>query len=76
MLSKLAGRNAKRSMRDYLVYLLTMVLITALMFAFNSMIFFKVSVGFCVRKPGLWRLCFGVVTFFIVLIESGWYITW
>lgn len=42
MLSKLAKRNAKRSMRDYLVYMLTMVLITALIFAFNSHDLFKI----------------------------------
>lgn len=39
MLSKLAIRNMKRSARDYLVYLLTMTLISALMYTFNSLLF-------------------------------------
>ena len=39
MLSKLAFRNMKRSIRDYLVYMLTMTVVTALMYAFNSLIF-------------------------------------
>ena len=39
MLSKLALRNAKRSFKDYFIYLITMIFITSLMFAFNSMIF-------------------------------------
>ena len=39
MLSKLAFRNMKRSARDYLVYLLTMSLISALMYTFNSLLF-------------------------------------
>lgn len=39
MLSKLAIRNMKRSARDYLVYLLTMTMISALMYTFNSLLF-------------------------------------
>ena len=39
MLAKLALRNIKRSARDYLVYFLTMTFVTALMFAFNTVIF-------------------------------------
>ena len=39
MLNKLALRNAKRSFRDYLIYLLTMIFTAALMFSFDSMIF-------------------------------------
>ena len=41
MLNKLALRNVKRSMRDYLVYLITMIAVAAMMFAFNSLIFSK-----------------------------------
>jgi len=41
MLAKLAFRNVKRSARDYLVYFLTMTFVTALMFAFNSLLFSK-----------------------------------
>ena len=39
MLTKLSFRNMKRSLRDYLVYALTMTMVTALMYAFNSLIF-------------------------------------
>ena len=39
MLAKLSVRNMKRSVRDYLVYLLTMTLVAALMYAFNGLIF-------------------------------------
>ncbi len=39
MYMKLAYRNMKRSARDYLVYLLTMTLISALMYTFNSLLF-------------------------------------
>ena len=39
MLNKLAFRNMKRSIRDYLVYILTMTVVTALMYSFNSLFF-------------------------------------
>lgn len=39
MYLKLAFRNTKRSARDYLVYLLTMTLVSALMYTFNSLLF-------------------------------------
>ena len=39
MLNKLIFRNMKRSARDYLVYLLTMTLVTALMYTFGSLLF-------------------------------------
>ncbi len=35
MLSKLAFRNAKRSLKDYLIYLITITMSFSLMFAFN-----------------------------------------
>ena len=41
MYFKLSLRNARRQARDYLVYFLTMTFVTALMFAFNSLIFTK-----------------------------------
>ncbi len=41
MLSKLALRNAKRSMRDYAVYLLTVTISFSLMYAFNMVVFSK-----------------------------------
>ena len=39
MLTKLAIRNIKRSINDYILYVITITLILALMFAFNSMMF-------------------------------------
>lgn len=39
MLSKLAFRNAKRSVRDYIVYLITVILSFSLIFAFNLIVF-------------------------------------
>lgn len=41
MLVKLSVRNMKRSARDYLVYLLTMTLVSALMYTFNSLLFWQ-----------------------------------
>ena len=41
MLTKLAVRNIKRSINDYILYVVTITLILALMFAFNSMMFFE-----------------------------------
>lgn len=40
-LSKLSLRNACRQARDYLVYFVTIVMVTALMYAFNGLIFSK-----------------------------------
>ncbi|MDO4273625.1 MAG: FtsX-like permease family protein [Eubacteriales bacterium] len=39
MLSKLALRNAKRSMRDYSIYLLTVTIAFSLIYAFNMIVF-------------------------------------
>ena len=39
MLFKLAVRNVKRSIKDYILYVITVTLIIALMFAFNCMMF-------------------------------------
>lgn len=39
LFTTLAFRNMKRMVRDYLVYVLTLLLVTALMYAFNSLIF-------------------------------------
>lgn len=66
-LNKLAIRNAKRSFRDYLIYLLTMVFVGSLMLAFDSMIFsdaiLKIS-----REAGMMGAMLGIATFFIILI--------
>lgn len=67
MLNKLALRNAKRSMKDYLVYLMTMVLITALMFAFHSMIFSPSVQALC-SEVGMIAAMIGMASFFVMMI--------
>ncbi|HJB27969.1 MAG TPA: FtsX-like permease family protein [Candidatus Blautia faecavium] len=69
MRNKLAFRNARRSMKDYLVYLLTMAAVAALMFAFNSLIFSEDIQRMCSEAVVL-TVMLGVVTFFIVLIVA------
>ena len=69
MLNKLAFRNAKRSMRDYAVYLITMTAVAAMMFAFNSLIFSEDIQNMCSEAMVL-GIMLGVVTFFIVLIVA------
>ena len=67
MTYKLAFRNVRRSARDYLVYFLTMTFVTALMFAFNTVIFSE-RVGKMFEVAGLMVGMIGMATFFIVLI--------
>lgn len=69
MLSKLAFRNVRRSAKDYLVYFLTMTFVTALMFAFNSLIFTK-DIGKMFDIAGVMIALVGLATFFIVLIVA------
>ena len=69
MFSKLAFRNVRRSARDYLVYFLTMTFVTALMFAFNSLIFTE-DIGEMFDVAGIMMALVGLATFFIVLIVA------
>lgn len=69
MLAKLAARNVKRSAKDYLVYVITMILVTALMFAFNS-ILFSPDVRKTVDMAGIMAAMIGLATFFIVIIVA------
>lgn len=69
MLNKLAFRNAKRSMKDYLVYLITMAGIAALMFAFNTMVFSEDVLRLCSEAMVMGAMI-GICTFFIVLIVA------
>ena len=69
MLGKLAFRNVRRSARDYLVYFLTMTFVTALMFAFNSLIFTR-DIEEMFQAAGLMMALVGLATFFIVLIVA------
>lgn len=70
MLSKLAFRNMKRSVRDYLVYILTMTIVTALMYAFNSLLFQNQLTGYF-EMEGLMEVMIGLATVFIV-----WIVAW
>ena len=69
MLTKLSFRNMKRSLRDYLVYALTMIMVTALMYAFNSLIFQNELTGYY-ELEGLMEMMISLATFFIVLIVA------
>lgn len=69
MLTKLSYRNMKRSFRDYLVYVLTMTVVTALMYAFSSLIFQNRLTGYY-ELEGLMEMMIGLATFFIVLIVA------
>lgn len=69
MLGKLAWRNMKRSARDYLVYILTMTVVTALMYAFNSLIFQNALTGYF-ELEAMMEMMIGLATFFIVLIVA------
>ena len=67
---KLAIRNVMRLAKDYLVYFLTMTFVTALMFAFNSILFSE-DVQKLFDIAGMMAAMVGIATFFIV-----WIIAW
>ena len=67
MLNKLAFRNAKRSAKDYLVYFVTMTMMSALMFAFDSMIFSEDVLKIC-RQAEVMGAMIGLASAFIVCI--------
>lgn len=69
MINKLAYRNAKRSIKDYFLYLSTMIIISALMFAFNSMIFSKDIKKLC-TMAGAMAAIIGLLSIFIVIVVS------
>lgn len=69
MLSKLAYRNVKRSAKDYLVYVITMTFVTALMFAFNSILFSR-DIKERLDMAGIMMAMVGLATFFIVIIVA------
>ena len=71
MLNKLAFRNMKRSARDYLVYILTMTVVTALMYSFNSLFFQnELAMYFSLDGADMMAVMIGLATFFIVLIVA------
>lgn len=68
---KLSVRNMKRSERDYLVYMLTMILVAALMYAFSSLLFQnELKRQFTMNLNELMGVMVGVSTFFIILIVA------
>ncbi len=69
MLGKLAYRNMKRSAKDYLIYILTMTVVSALMYAFNSLIFQNEFTGM-MEEDAIMPIMIGLATFFIVLIMA------
>lgn len=71
MLSKLAFRNMKRSARDYLVYILTMTVVTALMYSGSSLFFQnELAAYFSLDGMDLMVVMISLATFFIVLIVA------
>lgn len=69
MLYKLSVRNAKRSMRDYLIYMITMAGVAAFMYAFNALIFSDI-VQRMWETITVMSAMIGVVTIFIILIVA------
>lgn len=67
---KLAIRNMMRLAKDYVVYFLTMTFVTALMFAFNSILFSEDVQGLF-DIAGMMAAMVGIATFFIM-----WIIAW
>lgn len=70
MLKKLAIRNVKRSIRDYILYVVTVTLIISLMYAFNCMMFSDVISGMNSHMDDYRSLL--VVFSGIVLIAVSW----
>jgi hypothetical protein len=69
MLNKLAFRNVRRSAKDYIVYFLTMAVITAVMFSFNTLIFSE-DAKKIFQMAMIMEVMLDLATFFIVLIVS------
>ncbi len=72
--STLALRNVKRSAKDYIVYFLTMMLVTAIMSAFHSLLFSE-DVQKLSQMALLMPVTIGLATFFIVWINA-WLISY
>ncbi|MGL5433999.1 MAG: FtsX-like permease family protein, partial [Lachnospiraceae bacterium] len=67
MLRKLTFRNVRRSVKDYLIYLVTMVIISTLMFAFHGMIFSEDMRGLY-GEFAIFGALIGFASFFIMII--------
>jgi len=74
MLSKLSVRNARRSAKDYAIYMITMIIFAALMFAFNTMLLSHDLLTAYQDMP-IMAVMLGIATFFIVIIIA-WLISY
>ena len=72
MLSKLAWRNAKRSFKDYIIYLITVTLAFSLVFSFNLIISSKDILELTHVMNSLQPAI--IFVSFIVLFVIGWLI--
>lgn len=69
MLGKLSMRNMKRSAKDYLVYILTMTIVAALMYAFGSLMIQNKLTRYFESAP-IMEMMIGLATAFIVFIVA------
>ena len=69
MMNKLAFQNVKQSARDYLVYFMTMSIVTALMFSFHTLLYSK-DVQEMFQIAAIMEIMILLATFFIVLIVA------
>ena len=67
MMCKLALRNVKRMAKDYVVYFMTMAVVTALMFSFNTLLFSKDEQNLF-QMDAMMSVMTGLATAFIVPI--------
>ena len=74
MLTRLSIRNARRSAKDYAIYMITMIIFAALMFAFNTMLFSRDLLMVYGDMP-IMMIMIGIATFFIVIIIA-WLISY
>ena len=74
MLIKMAVRNIKRSINDYILYVVTITLILALMFAFNSMMFSDLILGMNAHMADYKTLL--VLFSVIVLVVAAWLVNY
>lgn len=67
MLTKLSLRNAGRTWKDYLVFFVTLVLIAAIMFSFNGLLF-DPDIRTLETDSYIIAVMLGIATFFILLV--------
>ena len=74
MLIKLAVRNIKRSISDYILYVITITLILALIYAFNTMMFSERIIGMNAHMADYKSLL--ILFSVIVLCVSAWLVNY